>query len=129
MEIFSIVVLALSGLLLGFVGVMRLTKPIETYSKNSGVTLANDVDLLNEIRGASALMLLGGIIILCGTYVSDIRMISFSIAVLIFIGFLLGRVFSLIQDGKPNKLIVNGIYSEVVLGGLNLFCLINIINS
>lgn len=119
MEIFEIVTLAISGLLLFFVGTMRLTNPIKTYEKNSGITLQKDVNLLNEMRGVSALMLSGGVIILLGTILPNIRMISFSAACLIFLGFALGRVFSIVVDGKPNKLIIQGLFSEIVLGGLN----------
>ena len=59
MEILTIVTLALSGLLLSFVGVSRLTNPINAYRKNSGITLAKEIDLLNEMRGVSGVMLMG----------------------------------------------------------------------
>lgn len=58
MEIFKIIILSLSGLLLLFVGTMRLSNPIKAYLKNSGIKLENDVDLLNEMRGVSAVMLM-----------------------------------------------------------------------
>ncbi len=128
MEILNVIVLTLSGLLLFLVGTLRLINPIKNYSKNSGVTLTNDVNLLNEIRGVSSLMLIGGIIILLGIKISSLTNISYSVAILIFIGFLLGRIISIFLDGKPNKLIINGIFSEAILGGLNIFCLINALN-
>ena len=73
-------------------------------------------------------MLIGGIIILLGIKFTNLIIISFSVAVLIFIGFLFGRIVSIFLDGKPNKLIINGIISEAILGGLNIFCLINALN-
>lgn len=66
MEIIKIVILSVSALMLLFVGAMRLSNPIKTYLGNSGIRLENDVDLLNEMRGVSSVMLCGGIIIALG---------------------------------------------------------------
>jgi hypothetical protein len=125
MEIFKIVILSLSGLLLFSIGTMRLINPIKTYLKNSGVTLENDVNLLNEMRGVSSLMLLAGVIILLGTIIPELSLTSHSFAILLFLGFAIGRVFSFGVDGKPNKLIVQGLIFELVFGTANIFCLVN----
>lgn len=125
MELFNSVVLGLSGLLFLMVGLTRLSNPIKNYEKNSGIKLANDVDLLNEIRGVSAMMLLGAIIILLGIMIPKITLVSTAIATLIFIGFAIGRIISMAVDGKPNKLIIQGLMFELVLGALNVICLIN----
>lgn len=126
MEIIRIVVLSLSALLLVFVGAMRLSNPMKTYSKNSGIRLANDASLLNEMRGVSAVMLCSGIIILLGTFIGKLTFTSHFVASLIFVGFVIGRLISLKADGKPSKQITQGILFELVLGAANVFCLINI---
>lgn len=123
MEIINIVTLSLSGLLLLMVGSSRLSNPIKNYSKNSGIQLAEEVNLLNEIRGVSALMLLAGILILLGTIVGKMTTISLAIGTLVFIGFAIGRLVSIRLDGKPNPLIFQGLIFELVLGGANAFCL------
>lgn len=125
MEIIKIVILSLSALLLLFVGLSRLGNPINTYSKNSGINLDNNVDLLNEIRGISALMLCGGIIVALGVFVKSLTMTSFVVGALIFVGFLVGRLVSIAADGKPNKQIVSGILFEVILGAANVFGLVS----
>lgn len=125
MEIFSIITLALSGLLLVFVGAMRLSNPIQTYSKNSGINLNKDVDLLNEMRGVSALQLCGGLIAWLGIFFPQFRTTSFVVAALVFIGFAIGRLTSMAADGKPNKQLMQGLIFELVLGGANIFGLIN----
>ncbi len=127
MEIFATITLALSGFLLFMVGTMRLSNPTKTYSKNSGIELAKDVDLLNEVRGVSALMMSSGIIILLGTIMPKLTPFSCVVAVLLFLGFAIGRLLSIVTDGKPNKKIIQGLFSELILGGANLFCLINIL--
>ena len=125
MEIINIVTLSISGLLLLTVGTLRISNPIKNYLKNSGIKLANDVNLLNEMRGVSSVMLFGGIIILLGTFIPKLTIASFVVATLILLGFAIGRLFSIGLDGKPNKLIVQGLISELVLGAANIFCLVN----
>ncbi len=126
MEIIRIVILTLSALMLVFVGIMRLSYPIKTYLKNSGIRLENDTSLLNEMRGVSAVMLCAGIIILLGTFMGKLTFTSHFIASLIFVGFAIGRLISIKVDGKPSKQITQGILFELVLGIANVFCLINI---
>ena len=125
MEIFKIVTLSLSGLLLVFVGISRLSNPINAYLKNSGIKLDKDTDLLNEMRGVSAVMLSGGIMILLGTILPQLTFVSFVIGTLIFIGFAIGRVLSMAMDGRPNKQIIQGLIFELVFGGLSVFWVIN----
>lgn len=127
MEIVKIVILSLSGLLLLFVGSMRLSNPIKTYLNNSGITLTNDVDLLNEMRGLSAVMFCAGIITPLGIIVPGLTFTSFVVASLIFLGFALGRLISIGVDGKPNKQIIQGITFELVLGGANVFGVITML--
>ena len=126
METFTIIVLSLSGLLLTTLGLLRLTSPINTYSKNSGISLSNDVNLLNEIRGVSAITLCSGIIILSGAFLNQIRIYSLVLAIVIFVGIGIGRIVSLITDGKPNKKIIQALIVELVFGMLNIFVLLNI---
>ncbi len=125
MDIFNIVILSLSGLLLLTIGTLRISNPIKNYSKNSGIKLENEINLLNEIRGVSSVMLCGGIIILLGTIIPKLTIISFAVATLIFLGFAIGRLLSIVIDGKPNKLIIQGLIFELVLGSANIFCLVN----
>ncbi len=127
MEIVKIVVLSLSSLLLIFAGTMRLVNPINTYLKNSGIKLENDVNLLNEMRGVSSVMLLGGIVISLGTIISKLTTTSFIVASLIFLGFAIGRIVSIGLDGKPNKQLIQGIVFELILGSANVFFLISIL--
>ncbi|WP_196893722.1 DUF4345 domain-containing protein [Aureivirga marina] len=123
MEIFKIITLSLSSILLIFVGLSRLVNPIKTFSKNSGISLENDTNLLNEIRGFSSVMFFSGILISLGIFIEKFTFTSFTIASLLFLSFLIGRIISLIKDGKPNKQIIQGIFFELIFGALNLICL------
>lgn len=127
MEIFGMVVQALSGLLLLMVGGARLSNPISNYAKNSGIKIENEVNLLNELRGTSAVMLLGGVFIGLGIFIPQLTFSSFVVGILIFIGFLIGRLVSMRADGKPNKLIIQGLVFEIILGVLNVVGLITVL--
>lgn len=129
MEIIKIVVLSLSALLLILVGLSRLSNPIQTYLKNSGIKLENDASLLNEMRGVASVMFFAGIIISLGVFFETFAFNSHLIASLIFIGFAIGRMISIKADGKPSKQINQGILFEIVLGLANIFCLISIIDT
>ncbi|MCL6274924.1 DUF4345 domain-containing protein [Muricauda sp. 2012CJ35-5] len=129
MEIFQIITLSLSGLMLFFVGIMRLFKPansycLKTYLANPNNTLNNDRDLSNEMRGIGSVTLFAGILILLGLLLSDFRFTSFIVATLVFVGFALGRILSQVVDGKPSKDLIQGLVFELIFGTLNLICLI-----
>ncbi len=126
METASIIILSLSSLLLTLVGVMRLSNPIKTYFKNSGIKLENDASLLNEMRGVSSVMLCAGIVIALGVFIEKLTFSSHLVASLVFIGFVVGRLVSISIDGKPSKQIAQGIVFELVLGAANIFCLVQI---
>ena len=124
MEIIKIVTLSISGLLLLYGGTSRISNPIKIYLKNSGIKLENEVNVLSEARGVSSVMLFSGIIMLLGIIVPELTITSFVVAILILLGFAFGRSLSIALDGKPNKLLIQGLIVEIVLGAANVFCLI-----
>jgi len=132
MEIFKIVVLGLSGLLLTVVGLMRVFNPIKSlclkvYAENPEKTLEGKADVFNEMRGAGGVTFSAGVVILLGTVLPAMRLTSFVVAVLFFLGFALGRLFSFASDGKPNKDLVQGTVTELVLSTANIVCLVGIL--
>ena len=123
MEITSIVLLSISGLLLVTAGTARMINPIKNYSKNSGIKIKNEVNILSEARGIGSVLMLGGIIILLGTIIPMLTITSHIVAVLLFFGYATGRLLSIRIDGKPNKLLITGLTSELILGSANVVCL------
>ncbi len=128
MEIINIVTLSISGLLLLYGGTSRISNPIKIYWKNTGIRLEKEVNILSEARGVSSVMLFSGIIMLLGTIVPELTITSFVVAILILLGFALGRSLSIALDGKPNKLLIQGLITEIVLGTANIFCLVNMLD-
>ena len=66
-------------------------------------------------------MLCSGLIVLSGIFLPTLTPHASFVATLIFIGFLVGRLFSRSVDGKPNKQLVTGMFSEIILGAANAF--------
>ncbi len=128
MEIFSTIVLVISGLLIfTFAGILRLIDPIKNYLKNSGIKLENEVNSLSEARGMSSVMMFGGIVIALGIFIPELTMTSHIVAILLLGSYAFGRSLSIFLDGKPNKQLIQGLISEIVLGTLNVFLLINML--
>lgn len=128
MDIFNIVVLSLSGLVLFATGVARITAPITSYQKGSGVTLENEPSLLSEIRGSASVTLSAGVVTLLGAIIPSLAFASFLTAALIFVGFAIGRSINIALHGKPTRIITQGLVSETIFGSLNMFGLIGIGN-
>ncbi|HAA22693.1 MAG TPA: hypothetical protein DCP28_29480 [Cytophagales bacterium] len=82
------------------------------------------MDLLNEVRGLSAVMLCAGILTVLGTFLSQMTFTAHVVGALIFLGFALGRFISMSADGKPNQQIISGIVFELVLGAGNVVGLV-----
>lgn len=133
MEIVNVVVLSLSGLLLLYAGTMRLIKPLSSlclkiYLDDPTIKLEGEIDLFNEMRGAGSSIAFGGVIILLGIIIPQLMQASFVVAIVIFIGHALGRLVSFRLDGKANQQLVQGLFSEIILGSASVFCLVNMLN-
>ncbi len=133
MEVFNLVVLVLSGLLLVFAGTVRLFRPLKSlcllgFSEKHGHDLGDDADMLSEMRGAGTYTLLAGLTILAGAVMPAIRPTSFAVGTVIFVGYAVGRLASMAIDGRPSEDVVKGLFSEVLFGGLHLICLVALLS-
>lgn len=128
MNIFQIIVLALSGLLLTYAGLNRMIRPISSlcltqYVQNPSKKIEYKADIFNEMRSAGAQLFFIGLIILLGIFLPEVRLWSHVFGVVTFLGYAFGRIIAIIFDGKPCKEIMSGLYSEILLGVLNAICL------
>ncbi|MEM6806912.1 MAG: DUF4345 family protein, partial [Bacteroidota bacterium] len=128
MKVFKIAILILSALALFYASSSRLIKPnkavfLSSYVEKAGNTLETHIDLLSEIRGVGAVMLIGGIIVLLGAIREDLMENSFLVASLIFAGVVIGRSLSFFLEGMPSQDLVRVFTVEAVLGALNIVCL------
>ena len=90
----------------------------------SGISVAADTSLLNEIRGTGGLMIGLSPVIFLGAFKKSLAFTSTIIALLVFFGFGIGRALSLVIDGNPGEMLSQATFGEFVNGFLSLFALI-----
>ncbi len=114
--------LALSGLLLVFIGAATLFNPIEIKA-SSGIDLAGNASLLNDIRATSALILVLALILVSGVFKKGNIGVSSLISFTVFLSLGTGRLISILIDGMPAESMVKATGLEFILGiiGLVLF--------
>lgn len=122
--IVSTVILVISGLILTIIGTATLFAPI-AFLGTTGIDLGGQINLLSEIRAPGAALLAGGIVILLGVFVAQLRLTSTVIAILMFLSYGLGRFLSIALDGMPAQSIVAATIVEIGLGLANIFVLLN----
>ncbi len=122
---FETIILAGTGRLFLFIGGTRTADPIRFYERSSGIPIANDVDLLSEVRGASGVMLLAGTTALIGAFLERLTTASLLVSTVLFLGFAVGRLLSLRLDGRPNASLIQGLIIELVLGSMTTFALLH----
>jgi hypothetical protein len=103
------------GLFLIVFGAGRVFLPSEFYALN-GLTLGDDVSMLNEARGAGGVMLGSGILIMMGVFLEKMRFTSTVIAILAFLSYGIARLIGIAIDGLPNEKIIQGIIAEFIFG-------------
>jgi len=116
-------ILIVLGFQLIIFGLWRLIDPINFFNF-SGLLLSADAGLLSEARGAGGAILGFGILIFLGAFKKELTYTSTITAMILFLGFGIARVISLIVDGNPGGMIFQGIIGEFVFGLLALFALI-----
>lgn len=124
MELLSFIIQSLSGLLLLYVGIKRISNPLKTYSQSFGIEFENDVNVLSELKGIGAVMLFGGIVVILGVILNQYSVVTFVVGSLIFMGVAIGRILSMVLDGKPNTKLMRGFVIELLFGILNVIGLI-----
>jgi len=116
-------ILILIGINLVVLGSWRLLDPIGFFDF-SGLLLSADAGLLNEARGTGGAIIGFGLLILLGAFKKKLAYTSTIVAVVLFLGFGIARVISVVLDGNPGEALYKGIIGEFVFGFLALFALI-----
>ena len=116
-------ILILLGINLVVLGSWRLLNPIGFFDF-SGLLLSADAGLLNEARGTGGAIIGFGLLILLGAFKKKLAYTSTIVAIVLFFGFGIARVISVVLDGNPGEALYKGIIGEFVFGFLALFALI-----
>jgi len=85
--------------------------------------LSNDAGLLNEARAAGGVVVGFGLLILLGAFNQKLSYTSTIAAIVLYLGFGVGRLTSYALDGYPGEMVITGMIGEFVLGSVGVFAL------
>ena len=109
--------LGLAGLIAAAVGFGILFVPHAFYAA-SGIAIGTDASLLNELRAPGGMVLAIGLFALMGTARNPLTLPALALSVLLYLGFGLSRLVSIVLDGMPNTTMVQTTVLELAVGGL-----------
>ncbi|MFD2568720.1 DUF4345 domain-containing protein [Pseudotenacibaculum haliotis] len=114
--------LIVSGLLLTFIGGATLLMPVEMKA-GAGIDIAGNINVLNDTRASSTLLLAFALLIILGAFVKKLTYTSSLTSFLLFLSIGTGRAISILLDGTPVDGLVKATGLEFVLGiiGIILF--------
>ena len=115
--------LIVSGLIGIAIGSSLLFTPV-SFEASAGITLGTDINLLSEIRAPSGVLLIGGIVILLGAFVSKLTDIAIILSGLIYTTYGLSRLVGIFFDGLPNEPLLMAMIVEFVIGSISLTVLV-----
>lgn len=120
------VLLIISGVIGIWIGSALLFTPA-AFEASAGIQLGTDVNLLSEIRAPSGLLLIGGMVILLGAFISKLKYTALLLSTLIFLSYALSRVVGVLFDGFPSNPLLIALVAELLIGLLSLVAFIRFI--
>ncbi|MEP1355804.1 MAG: DUF4345 domain-containing protein [Tateyamaria sp.] len=112
-------VLGISGLAATTVG-LAITLDPQAFYASYGIVLTPQPNLMSELRAPAANLAVLGLIILSGALYKRVTHSAALLGTAVFLAFAMGRVVSLVLDGRPSDSILAALGIEVVLA---LLCL------
>lgn len=116
--------LVVSGLTGIIIGSGLLFAPV-SFEASAGIDLGTNINLLSEVRAPGGALLVAGVLILLGAFITKLAYTSILLSCLFYLSYGFSRVFSMIVDGVPNESLVTATLVEIVVGGLSILILVN----
>lgn len=108
------VILILIAVVLGTIGVGAAVVPAAFYS-SFGIEVAGNPGLASELRGTGVVMLLLGLCIAAGAVWTRWAFPSAVVALVVSLGYAVGRGLSAIADGVPSPALIGAAVVELLL--------------
>ena len=119
----SKIVLFIAGLIAAGVGASILLAPV-AFNAASGITLGDNINLLNETRASGGALLASSILILCGVFIARLAYTAALISTVLYGGYGLSRLLSMALDGLPDAGLIQVTILELAIGFACLFVLV-----
>jgi len=117
--LFEKIALGLSGLTAFTIGASILFAPHAFYAAY-GINLAQNANLLSELRAPGAGLAGFGLLMLLGVWRQEILPVAMAVALTIFIAFPTGRLIGFALDGLPSGNIIGAFLFELIIAALCL---------
>ena len=104
-----------SGLLAAGIAATILLAP-ETFYIGYGIDVRSNINLANELKAPSGLLLIAGLLMLIGVFRSAFVVPSLAIATTIYLSYGASRLLSLMIDGVPGNALLGAAVVEIAVG-------------
>ncbi|PCJ37855.1 MAG: hypothetical protein COA99_12380 [Moraxellaceae bacterium] len=122
------VLLVVSGLTGIIIGSGLLFAPV-SFEASAGIDLGTNINLLSEVRAPGGALLVAGVLILLGAFITKLAYTSVLLSSLFYLSYGFSRLFSMIVDGVPSESLVTATIVEIVVGGLSFLVLVNFLKN
>jgi hypothetical protein len=116
------ILLVVSGLIAIGIGATILLTPAQFHARQD-ILLAQDANLLSEIRAPGGALLVLGALMLSGGFVHALSRTATSVAAAVNLSYGASRLLSLVLDGLPAAGLLGATALELTLGLASLFAL------
>lgn len=115
-------VLILAGMIAAAIGASMLLSPVAFHAKNS-VTVGGSISSLSEARATGGGLLVMGVLIAAGAFVTRLTFTSAVLSALLFLSYGTSRLVSMAIDGIPTAGLIQATVIELVVGTFSVFVL------
>ena len=117
------IVLLIAGFSAVVIAAAILLAPDAFYS-SYGISLADDINLANELKAPMGLLVAAGLLMLAGAVRADLTVAALAVATAVYLSYGLSRASSFAIDGVPHSALVGATAFELVLGAVCLLLLL-----
>ncbi|MCS0172344.1 DUF4345 domain-containing protein [Vibrio alginolyticus] len=116
-SMFERIVLGIAGVTAFTIGGFIALEP-HTFYLSYGITLADDPNLLSELRGPGTNLAVLGAVMLAGLFYHPLSKTSIIAAKIVFFAFPVGRVIGILTDGMPSEAVLAALAVEIAIAAL-----------
>ena len=106
---------AVSGAIAVLIGVSILFAPNAFFAMNH-IALADDPNLMSEIRAPGGLLMASGVVMICGAIMRSLLRAALLTSAVVFGMYGVSRVVSVVFDGAPSSSLVGALGIELLFG-------------
>jgi len=119
-RLFSRMMLGLSGLIGGYIGISILFDTQKFFAHN-GVEITGDPGLMSELKAPAIVLLAAALVLLVGSVKSRFTDMALMIGAIVYGSYGMGRVVSILVDGLPPQPLIAAAVVELGIASILLF--------